>query len=144
MESFRQVLSLSTDKEGDIIDLTGEVKTALARSKMQDGLACVFVPHSTAAIFAIENEPGLQGDMKAALQRSFPKGIGYGHNGTGSDGNGHSHIRASFLGPSMTVPFNNGALDLGIWQQLVLMELDNGGRDRKVVIQLIGSQKHKE
>ena len=144
MESFRQVLSLSTEREGDIIDLTGEVETALARSKMQDGLACVFVPHSTAAIFAIENEPGLQSDMKAALQRLLPKGIGYGHNGTGGDGNGHSHIRASLLGPSMTVPFNNGALDLGIWQQLVLMELDNGGRDRKVVIQLIGSQKRKE
>ncbi len=144
METFRRVLSLSTDKEGDIIDLTGEVKTALARSKMQEGLACVFVPHSTAAIYAIENEPGLQGDMKGALQRLFPKGMGYGHNSTGGDGNGHSHIRASFLGPSMTVPFFNGALDLGTWQQLVLMELDNGGRDRKVVIQLIGSQKKKE
>ena len=143
METFRKVLSLSTDKEGDIIDLTGEVKTALARSKMQDGLACVFVPDLTAAIYAIENEPGLQGDIKGALQRLFPKGTGYGHNGTGGDGNGHSHVRASFLGPSMTVPFNNGALDLGIWQQLVLMELDNGGRDRKVVIQLIGSQKQK-
>lgn len=144
METFRKVLSLSTDKEGDMIDLTGEVKTALARSKMQDGLACVFVPHSTAAIFAIENEPGLQKDMKAALQRSFPKGLGYEHNATGGDGNGHSHIRASFLGPSMTVPFNEGVLDLGVWQQLVLMELDNGGRDRKVVIQIIGSQKKKE
>jgi secondary thiamine-phosphate synthase enzyme len=144
METFRRVLSLSTDKEGDIVDLTGEVKTALARSNMQDGLACVFVPHSTAAIYAIENEPGLQSDMKGALQRLFPKGMGYGHNGTAGDGNGHSHIRASFLGPSMTVPFNNGALDLGIWQQLVLMELDNGGRDRKVVIQLMGSQKQKE
>jgi secondary thiamine-phosphate synthase enzyme len=144
METFRKVLSLSTDKEGDIIDLTGEVKTALARSKMQDGLACVFVPHSTAAIYAIENEPGLQSDMKGALQRLFPKGMAYGHSGTGGGGNGHSHIRASFLGPSMTVPFNNGALDLGIWQQLVLMELDNGGRDRKVIIQLIGSQKQKE
>ena len=144
METFRKVLSLSTDKEGDMIDLTGEVKTALARSRMQEGLACVFVPHSTAAIYAIENEPGLQKDMKAALQRLFPKGMGYEHNGTGGDGNGHSHIRASFLGSSMTVPFNDGALDLGIWQQLVLMELDNGGRERKVVIQLIGSQKQKE
>ena len=66
MESFRKVLSLSTGKEGDIIDLTGEVKAALARSKLHDGLACVFVPHSTAAIFAVENEPGLQSDMKAA------------------------------------------------------------------------------
>ena len=144
METFRRVLSLSTDKDGDIIDLTGEVKIALARSKMQEGLACVFVPHSTAAIYAIENETGLQGDMKGALQRLFPKGMGYGHNSTEGDGNGHSHIRASFLGPSMTVPFFNGALDLGIWQQLVLMELDNGGRDCKVVIQLIGSQEQKE
>lgn len=144
METFRKVLFLSTEKEGDIIDLTDEVKTALVRSKMQDGLACVFVPHSTAAIYAIENEPGLQSDMKGALQRLFPKGMAYGHNGIGGGGNGHSHIRASFLGSSMTIPFNDGALDLGIWQQLVLMELDNGGRDRKIVIHLIGSQKQKE
>ncbi len=144
METYRKVLSLSTNKEGDIVDLTSEVKTALARSKMQEGLACIFVPHSTASIYAIENEPGLQKDMKVALQRLFPKGMGYEHNGTGGDGNGHAHIRASFLGSSMTVPFIDGALDLGVWQQLVLMELDNGGRDRKVVIQIIGSQKRKE
>jgi secondary thiamine-phosphate synthase enzyme len=144
METFRKVLSFSTEKEGDIIDLTSEVETALARSKMQEGLACVFVPHSTAALCAIENEPGLKKDMKGALQRLFPKAIGYEHNGTSGDGNGHSHIRASFLGPSLAIPFNDGALDLGIWQQLVLMELDNGGRDRKVVIQIIGSQKQKE
>jgi secondary thiamine-phosphate synthase enzyme len=144
METFRKVLSLSMEKEGDIIDLTGEVKTALARSKMQEGLVCIFVPHSTAAIYAIENEPGLQKDMKAALQRLFPMGMDYKHNKTGGDGNGHAHIRASFLGSSMTVPFNGGALDLGIWQQLVLMELDHSGRDRKVIIQIIGSQKQKE
>jgi len=136
---YRMVLSVNTQKEGDMIDLTGEVKKALHASGMKEGLACVFVPHSTAAVFSIEFEPGLHKDMKEALQRAFPKGIDYEHHKTWNDGNGHSHIRASFLGASMTVPFHEGALDLGTWQQVVLMELDNGARNRKVIIQLVGN-----
>jgi len=139
MATHRSILTVKTEQEGDMIDLTGEVRSTLHASGMKEGLACVFVPHSTAAIFAIEFEPGLHEDMKDALQRVFPKGIDYEHHRTWNDGNGHSHIRASFLGSSMTVPFSAGALDLGTWQQVVLMELDNGGRNRKVIIQLTGS-----
>jgi secondary thiamine-phosphate synthase enzyme len=139
MVMHRKVLTVATKQEGDIVDLSGEVKEALHASGMKEGLACVFVPHSTAAIFTIEFEPGLQKDMKEALQRVFPKDIDYEHHRTWNDGNGHSHIRASFLGASMTIPFSDGALDLGTWQQVVLMELDNGGRTRKVIIQLIGA-----
>ncbi|MGD1060388.1 MAG: secondary thiamine-phosphate synthase enzyme YjbQ [Methanomassiliicoccales archaeon] len=141
METYRKVLELRTEKEGSFVDLTPEVRDAVATSGIGSGLACVFVPHSTAAIFTIENEPGLQKDMREALQRSFPKGIDYEHHRTWNDGNGHSHVRASFLGPSVTVPFFEGDLQLGTWQQVVLMELDNGARNRTVIIQVIGERR---
>jgi secondary thiamine-phosphate synthase enzyme len=138
MALFRKVLHLRTQEEGEIIDLTSEIEHAMQESSLRSGLACAFVPHSTAAIFAIEFEPGLKKDIREALQRLIPKGIDYEHHKTWNDGNGHSHVRSSFLGSSMTVPFHEGVLDLGTWQQVVLMELDIGGRDRTVVIQLVG------
>lgn len=139
MAIFRKVLHLQTKHEGDIIDLTTEMKHAVQASNMKNGLACTFVPHSTAAIFAMEFEPGLQKDTREALHRLFPKGLEYEHHKTWNDMNGHSHVRASFLGASMTVPFHEGNLDLGTWQQVILMELDVGGRERKVIIQLVGA-----
>ena len=139
MATFRKVLHLKTQHEGDVVDLTAELKKALGESCIKSGLACVFVPHSTAAIFTMEFEPGLRKDMREALHRLMPKGIEYEHHKTWNDENGHSHVRSSFLGPSMTVPFHEGVPDLGTWQQVVLMELDNGGRERKVIIQVIGS-----
>jgi secondary thiamine-phosphate synthase enzyme len=139
MQTHRMVLNVQTKQEGDIVNLTGDVEKALRSSELKEGLACVFVPHSTAALFTIEYEPGVQQDMRDALQRLLPKGIEYEHHKRWGDGNGHSHVRAAFLGPSLTVPFSNGALDLGTWQQIVLMELDNRGRSREVVVQLIGS-----
>lgn len=138
MAVFRKVLHLQTKNEGEIIDLTGEMRSAVHASNLKNGLACAFVPHSTAAIISMEYEPGLQKDTREALHRLFPKALEYQHHKTWNDGNGHSHVRASFLGPSLTVPFHEGKLDLGTWQQVVLMELDLGGRDRKVVIQLVG------
>ena len=140
MGSFRKVLVLRTDAEGDIVDLTTELNEAVRASKMKDGLACVFVGHSTAALFTIENEGGLQKDMREALQRLFPKEMEYDHHRRWGDGNGHSHIRSAFLGTSLTVPFHDGVTALGTWQQVVLMELDNRGRERKVTIQIIGDQ----
>jgi secondary thiamine-phosphate synthase enzyme len=139
MGSFRKVLSIRTEAEGDIIDLTKELNDAVRASKMMDGLACVFVSHSTAALFTIENEDGLQKDMREALQRLFPKEMDYDHHRRWGDGNGHSHVRSAFLGTSLTVPFHEGVLDLGTWQQVVLMELDNRGRERKVILQIIGN-----
>ncbi len=138
MGSFRKVLSIRTEAEGDIVDLTKELNDAVRASKMVDGLVCVFVSHSTAALFTIENEDGLQKDMKEALQRLFPKEMDYDHHRRWGDGNGHSHVRSAFLGTSLTVPFHEGVPDLGTWQQVVLMELDNHGRDRKVILQIIG------
>ncbi|MDD1767767.1 MAG: secondary thiamine-phosphate synthase enzyme YjbQ [Methanomassiliicoccales archaeon] len=138
METFRKTVTVNTSKEGEMIDITGELREAIAASKMSNGLACMFVPHSTAALITIEYEPGLQGDIKKALDRIIPKDTEYGHHLMWGDGNGHSHVRSSFLGASLTVPFHEGEADLGTWQQVVLVELDVRRRDRKVVIQLIG------
>jgi secondary thiamine-phosphate synthase enzyme len=138
MGSFRKVLGVRTAAEGDIVDLTEELTAAVQASRFNEGIACVFVGHSTAALFTIENEDGLRSDMRDALQRLLPKEIEYDHHRRWGDGNGHSHVRSAFLGTSLTVPFHQGVPDLGTWQQVVLMELDNRGRERKVTIQIIG------
>jgi len=138
MGCFRKVISVRTSEEGDVVDLTEDLGSAVRACGFRDGLACVFVAHSTAALFTIENEEGLRRDMRDALQRLFPKEMEYRHHLRWGDGNGHSHIRSAFLGTSLTVPFHEEVLELGTWQQVVLMELDNRGRDRKVIIQIIG------
>ena len=97
MGVFRTVLNIATKEEGDIIDLTGKVSETVKDSGLKAGIACVFVPHTTAAVFVIENESGLRSDLVGSMEKVFPKGFGYAHN-TGGDGNGHSHIRASVLG----------------------------------------------
>jgi secondary thiamine-phosphate synthase enzyme len=137
MGVFRTVLNIATKGEGDIVDLTGKVNATVKDSGLSAGIACVFVPHTTAAVFITENEPGLRSDLVRSMEKVFPKGFGYAHN-TGGDGNGHSHIRASTLGQSVTIPFNDAILDIGTWQSIVLMELDNGGRPRRLIIQLVG------
>ncbi len=138
MGNFRKVLSVRTSSEGDIIDLTEDLGLAIRSSQLREGIACVFISHSTAGLFTIENEDGLRHDMREALQRLFPKELEYQHHLRWGDSNGHSHVRSAFLGTSLSVPFHDGVPDLGTWQQVVLMELDNRGRDRKVIIQIIG------
>ena len=137
MGVFRTVLNIATKEEGDIVDLTMNVREALKDSGLQAGIACVFVPHTSAAVFITENEPGLRSDLVRSMEKVFPKGFGYAHN-TGGDDNGHSHIRASIMGQSVCVPFNDASLDIGTWQSIVLMELDNRGRPRRLIIQLVG------
>ena len=138
MGSHREQIQIRTKAEGSIVDLTVTLTDALRNSGLREGLLCTFVPHSTCALFTIEYEGGLQKDMREALQRLMPKEMEYEHHLRWGDGNGHSHIRASFLGPSLVIPFHQGKLDLGIWQQPVLMELDPRGRDRQLVVQIIG------
>ena len=137
MGVFRIVLNIATKEEGEIVDLTAKVNETVKDSGLKAGIACIFVPHTTAAVFVTENEPGLRSDLIRSMERVFPKGFGYAHN-SGGDGNGHSHIRASTLGQSVTIPFNDASLDIGNWQSIVLMELDNSGRPRKLIIQLVG------
>jgi secondary thiamine-phosphate synthase enzyme len=114
------------------------IAKAVADTGIEDGMACVMTKHSTAAIILMEDEPGLRADLREMLGRLAPKGAGYEHDRPGGDGNGHSHLRATLLGMSVTVPVAEGRLALGRWQQVLLMELDNQGRERQVLVQVLG------
>ena len=124
--------------ENDIIDITEQASKAVKESKKENGIVTVFAVGSTAAITTIEYEPGLKSDFPNMLSRIAPKDIQYMHDNTWHDGNGHSHVRASLLGPSLTIPFIEGNLTLGRWQQIVFIEMDTTPRDRRVVLQVMG------
>jgi secondary thiamine-phosphate synthase enzyme len=121
-----------------IIDITNQVQELLTKSDLKDGLVTVFVPGSTATVTTIEYEPGLIADMEKALDRIAPKNGHYEHDQRWHDGNGHSHVRAAFLKPSVAIPFSNKTLMLGTWQQLVFIELDVRARNRTIVVHLMG------
>jgi secondary thiamine-phosphate synthase enzyme len=130
---------VKSDAENQVLDITGEVQQAVAASGLSNGAATVFVVGSTAAITTIEYEPGLVSDFPEMLERVAPKsGVEYEHQRRWHDGNGHSHVKASLVGPSLSIPFIRGELVLGEWQQVVLVEFDTRPRSRKVVVQLIG------
>jgi secondary thiamine-phosphate synthase enzyme len=131
-------LRYDTAREGDMIDITEAVQQAVHESALKSGTVTVFVIGSTAAITTIEYEPGLQKDLPDALERVAPKGGSYEHERRWHDDNGHSHVRASLIGPSLTVPIIDGRLTLGTWQQIVLLELDTRPRQRQIVLQMIG------
>ena len=131
-------LSLNTEGEGDIIDLTGMVSKAVSESGVENGVVTVFVPGATGALTTIEYEPGLLMDFPNMLERVAPKSIVYEHEKRWHDGNGHSHVRASLIGPSLTVPFVKGRLTLGTWQQIVFLELDVRNRSRNITLQIMG------
>lgn len=131
-------IGFSTRGEPDIVDITEKVQDVVASSRLKDGQCTVFVIGSTAAVTTVEYEPGLLQDIPRALERLFPRGLAYEHHKRWHDGNGHSHVRASFIGPSLVVPFVKGRLVLGTWQQIVFVELDIHARDRKVFVQCVG------
>jgi secondary thiamine-phosphate synthase enzyme len=130
---------LSSKGENDIIDITNNVEKILLESKLKNGIITLFVVGSTAAITTIEYEPGLQQDFPNMLEKIAPKGIEYQHDNTWHDGNGHSHLKASLIGPSLTIPFINGQTSLGTWQQIIFVEMDTRSRERKIVVQIIGN-----
>lgn len=121
-----------------MIDLTIPTSEAVEETKLKDGIVTIFVAGSTAAVTTIEYEPGLQVDFPKMLSRIAPKDLEYQHDKTWHDGNGHSHVRASLVGPSLTIPFKDNKLVLGTWQQIVLMEMDIRKRQRKIILQIIG------
>jgi secondary thiamine-phosphate synthase enzyme len=123
---------------GEVRDITDEVNEELRSTDLSAGVITVFVPGATGAVTTIEYEVGLLADLGEALQRLAPVEIDYAHNMRWHDGNGHSHIRAALLGPSLSVPFCERRLMLGTWQQIVFLELDNRPRKRKVILQIIG------
>jgi secondary thiamine-phosphate synthase enzyme len=123
---------------GDVVDVTEGVSEAVRESGLVNGAAIIFIPGATGAVTTIEFEPGLVEDIKKALERLAPIGIDYAHDQRWGDGNGYSHIRASLLGPSLSIPFLERELMLGTWQQIVFLELDNRPRKRKIVVQIVG------
>ena len=135
-----QTTTLHVETEGlsDVCDLTGQVQESLRSSGIRDGLATVFVPGSTAGVTTIEFEEGAVSDLKRAVERIAPRTIHYDHDARWGDGNGFAHVRASLLGPSLCVPVAGGRLLLGTWQQIVLVDFDNRGRSREVVVHIVG------
>ncbi|HSD56842.1 MAG TPA: secondary thiamine-phosphate synthase enzyme YjbQ [Methanotrichaceae archaeon] len=125
-------------RSGDIIDITDKAAKVVLESSLSSGIAVLFVPGATGALTTIEHEQGLVQDLGEALERLVPQDIEYAHNLKWHDGNGHSHIRASLVGPSLTVPFLEGRLMLGTWQQIVFLEMDNRPRRRRIVVQIMG------
>jgi secondary thiamine-phosphate synthase enzyme len=120
-----------------MLDITRLVRDVVSATAVLEGVATVFVVGSTAAVTTIEYEPGLTHDLPAALERIAPRDGAYRHEQTWNDDNGHSHIRASLIGPSLTIPVVDGKLPLGTWQQIVLLEFDTRARERQVVVQVI-------
>jgi secondary thiamine-phosphate synthase enzyme len=136
---YRKELHITSKREGDIIDLTEEIRKAVKDSGIKEGLVHLFVQHSTAALTTIEYEPGVLSDMQRALSTLAPDDIPYAHNTRWGDGNGRSHVKAALVGPSLTIPVGHGDLMCGTWQQVVFLELDvNAGRKRSVVCTISG------
>jgi len=132
------IVRVETRKEGEILDITERVQTVVDNGRIENGVVFLFVPGSTAALTTIEYEPGLLADLPSALERIAPKDGSYEHEVQWHDGNGHSHIRASLLGPDLFIPFTRKKLMLGPWQQIVFIELDVRPRDRTIIVQSMG------
>jgi len=130
--------NVETKSELYIKNITEKVKKIVQKSDIKEGTVTLFVAGSTAAITTIEYESGLIHDISEALDRLFPKDIHYKHHEKWHDGNGHSHIRASFVGQSFTAPITNGKLELGTWQQIILCDMDVKARSREVIVKMMG------
>lgn len=131
-------ISFQTKGDCDIVDITPQVTKQVAESGISNGTVTVFVPGATAGVTTIEYESGLVADLKRLWERIVPRDIHYDHDRRWGDGNGHSHVRAAMLGPSLVVPFTDGRLTLGTWQQIILVDFDNRPRSRQVNLQIMG------
>jgi len=138
MKVITDFVEMSTKGHTDIVDVTSQIREVLDGSGLREGQLTVFVSGSTAAVTTIEYEPGLLRDLPEALEKMAPTGKRYHHDATWGDGNGYAHVRSALVGASFTVPFKEGRLLLGTWQQIVLMDFDNRSRHRKIVVQLMG------
>ncbi|MEQ9000347.1 MAG: secondary thiamine-phosphate synthase enzyme YjbQ [Coleofasciculus sp. B1-GNL1-01] len=138
MAVHQDYIQLDTDKNGDMHDLTDKVNAIVKNSGIQTGMVHVFNIGSTASIGTIEFEPGLERDLPELLNKLIPPSRDYGHEQTWHDGNGHSHLQATWLGPSLTVPLKNGRLELGTWQQIFHLECDVKPRRRQIIVTIYG------
>lgn len=138
MQIITDTIDISTQGHTDIIDITQAVQQLVMQHKLQEGQVTIFISGSTAGVTTIEFEPGLLKDLPEAFEKFAPTGVRYHHDATWGDGNGYAHVRAAILGPFLTVPFKNGRLLLGTWQQIVVVDFDNRPRRRSVVVQILG------
>jgi secondary thiamine-phosphate synthase enzyme len=138
MKTNSETIRRKTSADTDIHDITGDVARIIGESGVREGIVCVSVPGSTASITTIEYESGVLRDLKQAIDRLAPRDMHYDHDARWGDGNGYSHVRAALLGPSMSVPIQEGRPVLGTWQQIVLCDFDNRPRTRQIVVQVVG------
>lgn len=138
MNVITKTISISTKGNTDIIDITDRIEKLLSETKLKNGLINISVVGSTAGITTCENEPGLISDLKKIIEELIPQHKGYTHNGGWSEGNAHAHLRASLFGSSLTLPFVDGKLLLGVWQQIIFIDFDIRARQRKIILQFLG------
>ena len=138
MEVFHKEINIHTQGENDIVNITDDIQDVVNKSNLTDGIVCIFIGGSTGTITTIEYEPGLMNDLPRALEKIAPRNIHYDHHETWHDDNGRSHVRASLMGPSLTVPIKNGKVVHGTWQQIVFVELDTRPRSRNISVQIVG------
>jgi secondary thiamine-phosphate synthase enzyme len=138
MTVVTKYVSIETKADGGMVDVTGEVRSRVCESGLTRGIAVVFCPGSTGALSTVEYEPGLVKDVPAALERLAPGRMTYAHHETWHDDNGAGHVKATIIGPSITIPFEDKTLTLGQWQQIVFIECDTKDRQRRLIVQMIG------
>lgn len=131
-------IQFKTNAKNEMINITEELKNLVLNSGISSGNILIFVPGATGALSSIEYEPGLIKDFPELMERLIPMKQQYHHNETWHDGNGHSHLRATLIGPSLSIPFENSELILGTWQQIIFLEFDNKPHNRKIAVQLMG------
>ena len=140
MELVTREMQFSTQGNSEIINLTNGVKKYLKGTNLNSGLINLFIPGATGGLTTMEYEPGLIDDLRKSFERIVPEETGYSHNLTHADKNAHSHIRASLVGPSLSIPFEKATLQLGKWQHIVFIDFDNRPRKRKIILQIIGKR----
>jgi secondary thiamine-phosphate synthase enzyme len=138
MTVITKILELSTGGNADIVEITRAVVTAVEESTLRNGTVTVFTPSATSALTTLEYESGCIEDLQRLFDEIANPAQHYAHNVRWGDGNGHSHVRAALLGPSLTIPFVDGGLTLGTWQQIIFVDFDNRSRHRRLVAQIIG------
>jgi secondary thiamine-phosphate synthase enzyme len=138
MRAQYEELQLATQGDGDMLDVTPYAQKAIDNAGLADGLCTVFVAHSTCGMTTIEHEPGCNADLNDVLEDVAPQDRRWEHNDRNADTNGHSHVRAALIGPSVTIPFRAGGLQVGKWQKVVCVDFDDRPRSRKIVVQLLG------
>ena len=131
-------IKLETKGRDHVINITGEVEQAVSASKIKNGIVTVFVYGSTASVSTVEYEPGLIKDIKNIDEKLVPSNVSYNHDETWGDANGYAHLRATLIGPSLTVPIEKGTMTLGTWQQIIVIDHDNRPRSREVIVQVMG------